>query len=111
MTAKSTADYTVTDPEQKARFIAFVRQCNDLIRSSAGHRHVVAFLATQDIDAMRALRRLADEAVCPELVGLIGARYPRTPVAIDAGAGWTLSPDAFEKLMRYAVAVHIGRSR
>lgn len=39
------------------------------------------------------------------------ARNPRTPVAIDAGAGWTLSPDASEKLMRYAVAVHIGRSR
>lgn len=66
-----TNQFAPTSPEQDARFIAFTRQCNDLIRSSEGHRHVVAFLATLDIDSMRALRSLADRACCPELVGLI----------------------------------------
>lgn len=66
-----TDNFAPTSPEQEARFIAFTRQCNDLIRSSEGHAHVVAFLATLDIDSMRALRALSVKAVCPELTGLI----------------------------------------
>lgn len=63
--------FAAANPEQEARFVAFTRQCNDLIRSSEGHGKVLTFLATLDIDSMRALRQYAVAAVAPELVGLI----------------------------------------
>jgi len=65
-------DYTVTDPAQEARFVAFVQECEDLIQSARGHNRVVTFLRSLDIHEMRGLYALAVKANATALIGLIG---------------------------------------
>lgn len=65
-------DYAPRDPEQEARFVAFVKRCEGLIQSAEGHSHVVDFVRTLDLDAMRALYSLAVKANATGLIVILG---------------------------------------
>jgi hypothetical protein len=64
-------DYEVRDPAQHARFVAFVKHIEQDIVSARAHENVVAFLRTLDLDAMRALFKLAREVPANNLGMLI----------------------------------------
>lgn len=54
--------YAITDPAQKARFVAFAARTNELIENAATHENAAAALRQMPTDGLKALWRLAFEA-------------------------------------------------
>ena len=54
--------YAITDPAQKARFVAFATRTNALIEDASTHEHAATALRAMPTDGLKALWTLAFEA-------------------------------------------------
>ncbi len=78
-------EYEATDAAQHARFVAFTAECERLVQSASGHQHVVGFVRTLDLDAMRALYKLAAEANATVLLSILGMVHEEKFVHVPTG--------------------------
>ncbi len=76
--------YAPIDEAQRARILAFILECDDLIHNARGHAAVKGFLNGLSLDDRRALYKLAAEANATSLIVLIGEVHDQLEEAMAA---------------------------